>query len=648
MNAAAAVVGAILKLWAPPPRLSLSEWADTYRRTSREASAVVGKWETRPYQREPLDAFTDPRVKCIVVMSAVQMLKTELILNAIGYVMHLDPGPMLVMQFRDTDCEIFSKRRLAPMLRDTPILRNLVPKGKGRSADSTITDKTFPGGHLRIAASASPGNLAALPIRYLFCDEIDKYPASAGAEGDPITLGEGRLTEFEYNYKEILVCSPTIQGKSRIEKAFNESDKREFHVPCPQCGHRQALKWAQIQFDTSLSTQKKQADSARYICEECKAEWNDVSRWKAIDHGTYQATAPFNGVAGFRISALASQKKTLAKIVGRFLRAQGDIERLKTFFNTELAETWVEQGEAPEWERLVEGREEYPVGTVPRGGLFLTCGVDVQHDRIEAEIVAWGRNFESWSVDYQILEGAVTAESLQKRLEGLLAEVYPSETGADMPIIRMFVDSSDSTSTVYQAVRALAANRVVAIKGVQRSTIPVGQPSAQDVTIGGRKIKGGLKIRTVWVDFFKGQLYADLKKRAPTDDEKVQGWVFPPGFCHFPKAANYGDEHFKQLCAEQLVTRKDKRGRTKKEWEQTRPRNEGLDCRVYARAAAWDVGMDRFQDRHWRTLEQKLQPDAATVQAQPPQQNEQNVTPQPPQQRPAAIPARPRMKIRLL
>jgi phage terminase large subunit GpA-like protein len=655
MKTAALRVRRAAGLYSPPPRLSLSEWADTYRRTSREASAVVGKWVTRPYQKEPLDAFTDSRVKCIVVMSAVQMLKTEAILNAIGYVIHLDPGPMLVLQYRDTDCEIFSKRRLAPMLRDTPILRGLISDSKGRSAGNTITDKTFPGGHLRIAASASPGNVAALPIRYLFCDEVDKYPASAAAEGDPVSLAEGRLTEFEYNYKEILTCSPTVAGKSRIEKAFLESDRREFFVPCPKCGHRQFLKWSQVKFDTSLPSLKKQSDSAVYVCEACNAEWNDVERWKAVDQGAYQATAPFTGIAGFRISSLCSQKKTLGKIVGKFLRAQGDIERLKTFFNTELAETWVEQGEAPEWERLLERREKYTAGIVPRGGLFLVCGVDVHPDRIEAEIVAFGRGYESWSIDYQILEGQTTAENLRVKLEGLLAEVFPSETGADMPIIRMFVDSGNQTSTVYQAVRSLPASRCVAVKGVQRSTIPVGQPAPQDVTIGGRKIKGGLKIRTVWVDFFKGQLYADLKKRAPTPEEQQQGWSYPPGFCHFPEGKNYGDEHFKQLCAEQLVTRTDRKGRSKREWEQTRPRNEALDCRVYARAAAWDVGMDRFQERHWRTLESnlKLDPPAPQPPAPAPLASSNEAVPQPPQpaqpqQRPTASILGPRrMNIRL-
>jgi phage terminase large subunit GpA-like protein len=343
-------------------------------------------------------------------------------------------------------------------------------------------------------------------------------------------------------------------------------------------------------------------------------------------------------------------KKTIAKLAGKYLRALGDIERLKAFWNTEMAETWVEQGEAPDWERLIERREDYAAATVPKGGLFLTCGVDVQPDRIEAEIVAWGRGYESWSIDYRIIEGRATAEDLKARLEELLGAVYPSETGADMPIIRMFVDSGDSTNEVYQAVRSLPYSRCVAIKGVQRSNIPVGQPSAQDVTVGGKKIKGGLKIRTVWVDFFKGGLYADLKKRPPTEEEKKQGWVYPPGYCHFPKGPNYGDEHFKQLCAEQLVTRQNKKGRTVREWEQTRPRNEALDCRVYARAAAWDVGMDRFQERHWRTLEAKLQPNAATSAPEPepiPQQSAP--VPEAPKQpqRPTAtiLPRRPTIRL---
>ena len=574
----------------------------------------MGDWVTRPYQVAPMDAFTNPRVRVVVIMSAVQMLKTEFILNAIGYVIHLDQGPVLVLQFRDTDCEIFSKRRLAPMLRDTPILRGLVADSKGRSSNNTITDKTFPGGHIRIAASASPGNLAALPIRYLFCDEVDKYPASAAGEGDPITVAEGRLTEFDANSKEIMTCSPTIAGTSRVEKAYRDSDQQVFEIPCPKCGTFQELwgweGWGRVKWDRTLSGRKKQADSAYYECinPECKAHWSDLERWKAVNAGRYRAKAPFSGVSGFRISALNSLKKKLSEFVLKFLKVKDDHEQLKVFVNTILAETWVDKGEAPEWKSIVERQEGYAPCTVPAGGLLLTAGVDVQHDRIEVEIVAWGRNRESWSVDYRILEGRTSEPAVWEKLADIVTETFPHESGAQMPISRMFVDSGDGTMTndVYAWVRTQPEDRVTAIKGDDRTNltgVPVSQPSSVDAVIGGRKY--GLKIKRIAVSFFKGELYSRLRLRPPTPQERERGIGYAPGYCHFPRGKNFGDEHFRQLTAEQLVSKKLKNGRTRLEWRKD-GRNEALDCRNYARAAAWDCGVDQAQDSHWRALEERL------------------------------------------
>jgi phage terminase large subunit GpA-like protein len=619
INQAEKLLKKLLSIWNPPPRLTLSEWADQYRRTSREASSEIGQWITRPFQREPMDEFTNPRTRVVVIMSAVQMLKTEFILNAIGYVIHLDQGPMLVIQYRDTDCEIFSKRRLAPMLRDTPILKGLIADSKSRDSGNTITDKTFNGGHIRIAASASPGNLAALPIRFLFCDEVDKYPASAGPEGDPISLAEGRSAEFEGRSKEILTCSPTVQGQSRIEKAYLESDQREYQVPCPQCGEFQVLKWSQVRWDSGLPSRKKQSESAVYVCAHCKAEWNDGARWKAVQAGRYKANAPFNGVAGFRISALASLKKRLSQLVLQYLKQKDDPEQLKTFINTVLAETWVEKGEAPEWEVLLSRREKYTPGTVPAGGLLLTAGVDVQRDRIEVEIVAWGRNRESWSVEYRILEGRTSEAEVWEKLAEMVGEAFPHERGGRLPISRMFVDSGDGTTNndVYLWVRSQPEDRVTAIKGDDRAGlfgVPVSQPSSVDATVNGRKV--GLKLKRVAVSFFKGELYARLRLRPPTKEEQAKGAGYPPGYCHFPDGKSYGDEHFKQLTAEQLVTRKLKTGRTKQEWRKD-GRNEALDCRNYARAAAWDCGVDQAQEVHWDALERQVVEAAKAAQQQP-------------------------------
>ena len=598
----------IAQLWAPPPKLTVTQWADANRRLSSESSARVGQWKTRPYQQEPMDVFTDPTVHTIVMMMARQTLKTEVELNCLGYAIDQDPGPMLVVQFRDTDCKKWSKIRLAPMLRDTPCLRGKVSTEKSRSGENTFEYKAFPGGHLSVVASASPGNLAALPIRYLFCDEIDKYPASAGGAGDPISMAQGRQEEF-WNRKTVLACTPTRKGASRIEQAYEESDKREYELCCPQCGEYHVPQWSQVRWDSTLPTRKKQCTSAYYLCS-CGAKWGDVDRWNASLNGRFRATAAFNGVAGFRISGLARLGTKLSSLVDEFLRSKGNTEALKTFVNEQLAELWEEPGEALEWERLLDRREDYPIGTVPAGGLFLTAGVDVQREdggRLEVRVNAYGENRERWAVDYRILPGNPADPKTWEPLEAMLQETWPTASGAELAIERMFVDSGDGTvtSSVYDWVRKQPRPRVWAIKGDKRSDVPVGAPRSVEGTLRGKKQKFGVLFKIVNSDYFKAGFYADLKKRPPTEEERALGMTYPQGYFHIPKDSAFGDEHCKQVCSEQLITRRNKKGRTVTEWEQTRQRNEALDTAVYCDAAAWDFGSHRFQARHWAILREK-------------------------------------------
>ena len=218
----------------PESGLRVSEWADQYRFLSSESAAEHGKWKTLSFQRAPLDCMGDQTVHRVVIKSATQMLKTETILNGIGYFAHLDPGPMLVLQPRDGDAKAFSKERISPMIRDTPVLAGIFTELKSRISNNTIEEKLFRGGMLAITSAGSPGNLARRAIRFLFCDEIDKYPPGAGAEGNPISLARKRLATFRHRRKEILTCSPTAPG-SEIDRAYEASDKREFYVPWTSC-----------------------------------------------------------------------------------------------------------------------------------------------------------------------------------------------------------------------------------------------------------------------------------------------------------------------------------------------------------------------------------------------------------------------------
>ena len=599
------------RLLAPPRDLTISQWADKYRYLSPESASEPGKWKTLPFQRTIMDSISDRSIHRTVVKACTQLIKTEAILNSIGYFVHQDPGPILVLQPRDADAKAFSKERIAPMIRDTPVLRGLFMESKGRNSNNTIEEKMFPGGMLAITSAGSAPNLARRAIRFLFCDEVDKYPDTAGAEGNPISLARKRLATFRHRKKEIMTCSPTLPG-SEIDRTHDGSDKREYYIPCPDCGQHQSMMlkfYKQVQWDSSLPTQEAQAATARYCCEHCGSLWDDVKRWQAVERGEWRAHGPFNGVAGFWISELYSPWKTLSEIVLDFLNKKDNAQDLRTFVNTSLAENWAEKGEAPEWEILLSRREDYVPGTVPAGGLFLTAGVDVQRNRLECEVVAWGRGKESWSVDYEIFEGKTSEPEVWKQLEAYRSKIFTASNGAELPIARMFVDSGDGTTTndVYSWVRTQPSSQVTAIKGRDRNSLPVGQPSEVDVTVRGRKIKSGLRIKIVDVSFFKGEFYANLRLRPPTEEERKIGLCYPPSYCHFPSGRNYGDEHFRQICAEQLVSHRNRRtGRTKMEWQQTRARNEALDCRIYARAAAWDRGLDRMQESHFQALEAQL------------------------------------------
>lgn len=266
---------------------------------------------------------------------------------------------------------------------------------------------------------------------------------------------------------------------------------------------------------------------------------------------------------------------------------------MKVWVNTVLGETWLEKGEAPEWQVLFDKREDYRQELVPSGGLFLTAGADVQKDRIECEVVAWGRNRESWSVGYFIINGDTAREDVWNELTDFSRRYFEHSSGAMLPISRFAIDSGFATQQVYNWVRKQPLNFAMAIKGTDSGVTPLGLPTKVDLNINGKKLRRGAKVWTVGTSILKSELYQFLRLTQNEDES------FPAGYCHFPK---YDSEYFKQLTAEQLVT-KIVRGYQKREWQKTRERNEALDCRIYARAASICFGIEQFSETKWRNLE---------------------------------------------
>ena len=574
----------------PDPLLSVSDWADKNRVLSQTASSEPGRWRTErtPYLREIMDCLSPSHpAEKIVFMKGAQIGGTEAGNNWVGYVMDQAPGPMLVVQPTVEMGKRWSKGRLAPLIDDTPCLKGKVKDPRSRDSGNTVQSKEFQGGIVVVTGANSAVGLRSMPVRYLFLDEIDAYPPDADGEGDPISLAIQRTATFARR-KIFLVSTPTIQGFSHIEQQYEASDQRHFYVPCPHCGAFQTLVWPQIQFDDK--------NGAYYSCAHCHKRIDEFHKTDMLKHGEWRATFPDRPVAGFHLSSLYSPVGWFSwqQAVTNFQQAQKNESLLKVWVNTTLGEPWVDRGECPEWERLWERAEAYPRGTVPMGVCVLTAGVDVQKDRLECEIVGWGPQKESWSVDHVVIPESPASSKAWKQLTDVLEKVYPFVDGSHgLNISMMAVDTGYSTQEVYTWVRQQNSMRVMAVKGVMNERIPLGAPTRVDVTMGGKKLSRGVKLWPVGVSILKSELYAWLKQSHPEEG------AFPPGYAHFPK---YSPEFFKQLTAEQLVT-KTVKGVTKREWQKLRERNEALDCRVYARAATLALGMDRWNESQWAKLQ---------------------------------------------
>ena len=563
-----------LKKLEPPPDLTLSQWADEYRYLSSESAAEPGRWRTdrAPYQREPMDAVTDVHVKKIVLMWAAQMGKTDsLILNATGYYMHYDPSPIMILQPTVEMAETVSKNRLSPMLRDTPVLAELTSR-RSRDRNNTIQEKQFPGGYIVMLGANSPASLASRPIRVLAADEIDRYPPSAGKEGDPLLLAHKRTTAF-WNSKEIVTSTPTIKGASRVEMEYEHSTQEVWNVPCPKCGEFQPLTWAKIKFDED-GFRDGTCREVYCECEFC-GEVSYEFEWKAmLPEGKYIAACPGRKVRGFYVNALASAFTTWEEIVDDFLTAvdakdQGNIEPLKTWTNTVLAETWDDDGVQLDMTELNERCEQYQA-EVPEGVMYLTCGIDTQDDRFEYEVVGWGYGAETWGIEKGAIYGDLKQPDVWNSLDGMLQKTWTKGDGTQMKIHCACMDSGGHYSLeVYRFCKPRWSRNIWAIKGRGGFDVPyIRNPTTSN--------RAKTQLFTIGVDTGKCFVMDRLQVDTPG-----------PGYCHFPVGRGYDDLYFKGLTAEKKVATY-KNGVATFKWvlkDQGFRRNEPFDMRNYATAA---------------------------------------------------------------
>lgn len=570
---------------APPPNLTISQWADKARRLSPEASAEPGRWDTgrAEYQRGIMDAVSDAMTGMVVIMSSAQVGKTEILLNMIGFHVSEDPAPILVVQPSLEMAEAFSKDRVAPMVRDTPVLAGKIAPVKTRDSGNTILHKSFPGGHLTIVGANSPSGLASRPIRIVLADEVDRYEDSAGTEGDPVNLAVKRTTTF-WNRKIVLVSTPGIKGVSRIERAFEGSDKRRFFVPCPDCGHEQHLRWAQVHWSKAEEdgSTRHQPETAHYACEDCGSLWSDVQRWSAVRKGRWVAEGEFTGVAGFHLNELYSPWRRMAETVTDFLAAKDAPELLKTWTNTALGETWEDEAERVDASSLMTRGEVYDDEAVPAEVRLITAGVDVQGDRLEASRWGWGEAEESWLIEHKVFLGDPAAEEVWTELDEWLLTDCRDDTGAKIKTRAACIDiGGHHGQQVLKFCRDRKGRKVFAIKGMPGAR-PIWTPKASKSKVGKMSFYG------IGVDVAKDAIYGRLQLQRPRLESGAFKEVGVPGYVHLPMSMTAA--YVAQLTSEVVLVKKVK-GKAVREWVlPSGARNEALDCAVYALAARESFG----------------------------------------------------------
>ncbi len=611
----------------PPEVMTVSQWADKKRRLSPETAAEPGPWRTErtPYLKEPMDAFTDPRVHKIVIVAASQVGKTELELNVIGYIIDQDPGTILLILPTLDDARKFSRQRLAPMIRDCKAIKNKVADVKSRDSNNTLLQKTFPGGSITLIGTNTASALASLPVRYVIGDEHDRWAQSAGEEGDPGKLAEARQRTF-YNAKNIDISTPTVRGSSPIEKAYNKGTQEHYCHQCPECGEYSEIDFDNIKFEhkkTQIGGATSYAvfDPVFWVCPKCGAANEEATmrkqpaRWVPTNPDAIQ-----NGVRSFWISAFSSPWAPWRKICLDYLEALDDPSRLKVVFNTSLGRLWEERGEVPDEDALFQRREDYgrhadgePI-ELPDGVLLLTCGVDVQDNRIEYEVVGHGKFWESWGIRRGFIMGRPDTDELWEKLDDVIRHVYRFKTGRGLRVSATFIDSGGHfTQEVYEQCARRRLFKVFPIKGKGGDGVPyINPPSAVPI----RENKNNkVWLYTIGTDSGKAQIMNDLKKQTPG-----------ARYCHFPTApeAGYDVNYFAGLVSEQLVPVKQKSGLVKWQWKiiPGHKRNEALDCRDYANAAARVLHVD------FDAIERELngRPAQRPAQARPAQRARQSMT----------------------
>lgn len=557
-------VGAtILAGLRPDPKQSIAEWADD-NMVLPSWSAEPGRWRTSrtPYLREIMECLSPlSPVRRIVFMKCAQIGGTSCGANWIGYTVDRAPAAMLIVEPTVDVAKKLSKQKIQPMFDSVPALKGKVKEARSRDSGNTILAKDYKGGLMVLTGANSGVGLRFMSAQNLFLDEVDGYPYDVDGEGPPVSVAEKRT--LTYARHKIYLCStPVLKETSVIEPEYDASDQRRYHVPCPHCQFYQHLKWSQLKWPHG------EPDKAEYECEACHVAVPEYHKTWMLEQGRWIAALPERKTAGFHLNALyapygwvnswAYLAEEWSKIIHR-----RDLRQQQTFTNTNLAETWEDKGESLD-QRAISRRQEHYAAQCPAGVCVLTAAADVQNDRIEVECVGWGKDEESWSIDYKRFYGSPGQPEVWEQVDTWRKQAWQHENGLPMKIIQFVVDTGGHhTKEAYDYVKAHERERVSALKGSNQAGAPlVGRPTKSNY--------GNVFLFPVGTDSAKDTLFSRLSLE-----------TYGPGYCHFPADDSYDAEYFSQLTAEEKRSKYDKGVLQGTYYKKVRARNEALDLKVY-------------------------------------------------------------------
>ena len=581
---------------------TVSDWADRYRVLSGVGSPEPGQWRTSrtPYLREPMDCLSpSSRVRRVVMVFGSQLGKTEAGLNWLGSIIHWRPAPTLLVQPTLEMAKRLNRQRLEPFIRETPVIAERIPPPRSRDSGNTAFMKLFPGGLFVLTGANSASSAQSMPAANLFADEVSSYPLELDDKGDPLENFESRTANFPRG-KTLITSTPGEAEACRVTKEFEtRSDRRRYHVPCPACGELQVLVWPQFKWE-------RPDGEVRYECLHCRERFEERHKARMLPAGVWVPTAKGDGItAGFHLPGWYAPLgwKSWGDIRDEFLRAQTDRVLLKGWVNKRAAEAWKDELENHfNVEGLAKRRQDqeagngYPVGTVPRGVLLITAGVDVQGgggslgERLVVTLWGWGAAEEGWHLGHWEIHGDPQQPEVWSQLDNITATSWRREDGAEL---RLAMGGIDDGGHATEQVRTYCRGRSewVPMKGTgQKGKSLIGKGTPVDVNRKNKTVtKRGVLLYLIGTDTSITHLQGRLRNEQPG-----------PGYLHLGQAAT--DQFLAELFPWKRKAKQVK-GFTQYEWFLPQgAHDEGGDCTRMAYAALQLVARRYNRATMWEQL----------------------------------------------